>query len=461
LYRDLLNLIYGWELENLNTRIPNAKYIDLLDKKNQKAIQITSQNDSEKIKKTIKGFFDTHCNQGFELKVLLIAKRKKDYRTDFTFNGKYKFDAKKDVIDIEDILKEIKNKDLSLIQQISEFLTKEFGASEKLKHLPFNKIPEPKGFIGRRDDLSQLQAAKDSGKTSFVLHGAGGVGKTDLALEFIKLNKLDYKENIFIDMQGLSDNPLLPKDAMLKVIHTFEPGVPANLDEHSIKNLYNSLLNQSKTIILFDNAKDQAQVESLNNSAVLILVTSRTNFNVKGGFSKEIGQMLPDDAHELLYSIADKQRFDGQANELAHLAGYLPMALLPMASLLAEDVTLEAKDLVQIYSNHKNTLLLADSNRENLSVEASFDLSYELLNNEARESWRKLAVFPADFDLEAMQTIWEKEDGKEIHSILVKKHLIEFNQETKRSRLHDLARAYANKKVKIPPPEAVALFDAP
>lgn len=317
--------------------------------------------------------------------------------------------------------------------------------SEKLP-LPSN-IPTPKGFIGREDELKILQKAKDSGKTSFVLHGAGGVGKTDLALEFIRLNKSGYEADIRIDMQGLSDNILQPKDAMLDVIRAFEPGVPADLSEPDIKKFYNSLLNQHKTILFFDNAKDREQVESLNNASAFIVVTSRTSFNVTGGFSKEIEQMSPEDARDLLYSIAEEERFGGQADALAHLAGYLPMALLPLAALLADDLTLQIQDLIQKYSDRKNVLYLKDPNRENLSIEASFDLSYETLSDELKERWRKLAVFPADFDLQAMQAIWKIEDGKETRSGLVQKHLLEFNQKTKRSRLHDLARIYTKGKL--------------
>lgn len=317
--------------------------------------------------------------------------------------------------------------------------------SEKLS-LP-SYIALPKGFIGREVELSALENAKTLGKTAFVLHGAGGVGKTDLALEFIRQLKPDYQAHIRVDMRGLSKNPLLSKDAKLEIIRTFDPKVSANLSEAEINNLYIFFLNQNKTILFFDNAKDREQIEPLNNKAAFIIATSRTNFTVTGGHCKEVEQMSPEDARKLIYSIEEtKERFDGQADILASLAGYLPMALLPLASLLAEDVTLEAKDLVQRYSDRKERLQLADPNRENLSVEASFDLSYEQLSDELKKSWRKLAVFPADFDLEAMQAIWEVEEGKEIRSELVKRHLVEFSLQNRRTKLHDLARDYTSER---------------
>ncbi len=313
--------------------------------------------------------------------------------------------------------------------------------------LPSN-IPSPKGFIGRKVELAALSQAKADGKTSFVLHGIGGVGKTDLALQFIEEIKADYSAHIRVDMFGLSDKPTTANDAKLEVIRMFKPDVPANLDDKDINNLYISLLNQHKTILFFDNAKDREQVISLcKDVPALVVITSRTNLYVAGCFSLPVEQMSPADARNLLYSVAEETRFDGQADALAYLAGYLPMALLPLGSMLAEYITLEAVDLVAKYKDRKERLQLADPNRENLTVMASFDLSYERLSDELQVCWRKLAVFPADFDLEAMQAVWQIEDGKAIRDELVKKHLLEFNKDTKRLHLHDLSRDYTSEKL--------------
>ena len=319
--------------------------------------------------------------------------------------------------------------------------------SKKNNSLSSN-IPLPKGFIGREEELIALREARTKSITSFVLHGAGGVGKTDLALRFIQETKTDNQKAYQINMFGLGEEPISWKDAMLEVIKMFEPDVSPDLSELVIKQLYTALLNEHKPILLFDNAKDRDQVEILNNASAFIVITSRNTFTVTGGLNKEVEQMSPGDARELLYSITnDEKRFDGEAENLADLAGYLPMALLPLAGLLAEDLTLDAKELVRKYSDRKERLRLADPNRENLSVEASFDLSYELLSSELKECWRKLAVFPADFDLQAMQSVWEIEDGKEIRSELIKRHLLEFNAQTKRLHLHNLARDYTQEKI--------------
>jgi tetratricopeptide (TPR) repeat protein len=333
------------------------------------------------------------------------------------------------------------------IESIGNIGTANFNFANDKPSLPSN-IPLPKGFIGREVELVALRQAKTNGKTSFVLHGISGVGKTDLALKFIEEIKADYSAHIRVDMRGLSDKPPTANGAKLEVIQMFKPDVPANLEDKDINNLYISLLNQHKTILFFDNAKDREQVEPLNNASAFVVITSRATFNVSSGFSLPVEQMLPADARNLLYKITnDEARYDGQADALAYLAGYLPMALLPLGSLLAEYDTIEAVELVAKYKDRKERLQLADPNRENLTVMASFDLSYERLSEELQACWRKLAVFPADFDLEAMQAVWQIADGKTISGELVKKHLLEFNKDTKRLHLHDLSRDYTGEKL--------------
>ena len=340
--------------------------------------------------------------------------------------------------------KESKKRDEKILEGINQLLKQ----SQQEFQLDLSFIPAPKLFIGRTDDLNELLKAQKSGKTSFILHGSGGVGKTELAKQFICELKSAFPKQIQINMLGLTENALTPKEVMLQAITTFNPEISSDLDEQEVKKHYVSLLNQHKPLLFFDNAKDRDQVESLIIPSSLIIITTRTTFNVTGGFSKEVYPLSIDDSVKLLYSITnDEKRFDGQAPVLAKLAGYMPMALLPLASLLAEDKTLKARDLVKKYTERKELLKLADPNSENLSVSASFDLSYDNLDEKLKECWRKLSVFPADFNLDAMQAIWEIADAKTIRSGLVKKHLLEFEQITGRSRLHDLAREYVTEKV--------------
>lgn len=120
-YKGLFNIL-GYSFRNDNPDNPNSEYIDLVDDKNKTAMQVTSQNDSGKITNSIQGFYSKPKYKDYSLKVLLIAKKAKDYQTDFTNNGKYSFDHKRDVIDLSKLIAEIMDKEHHEIVEISRYL---------------------------------------------------------------------------------------------------------------------------------------------------------------------------------------------------------------------------------------------------------------------------------------------------------------------------------------------------
>lgn len=126
-YRDFFNLL-GYEFDNTNFIENNFAHIDLLDTKNKLAIQVTSQNDNKKIKEAIDGFFKDSSRKDYKLKILLIAKNAKDYRTKFGNN----FNHKEDVLDIKKILAEINNiTDFVKLKSIADFLNEQILQERK------------------------------------------------------------------------------------------------------------------------------------------------------------------------------------------------------------------------------------------------------------------------------------------------------------------------------------------
>ncbi|MCK4922846.1 MAG: SMEK domain-containing protein [Bacteroidales bacterium] len=129
-YQALFNLLDNSYI-NGNIDKQNYAFIDLIDVTNKSAMQITARNDNKKITDTIVGFFENSEHpeyKDYSLKVLLISKRAKDYSTDFTIKGKYNFNHKEDVIDIERltaIIKDHGRKDVTKIVDISKFLDSE------------------------------------------------------------------------------------------------------------------------------------------------------------------------------------------------------------------------------------------------------------------------------------------------------------------------------------------------
>jgi hypothetical protein len=126
-FRDLFNLLDNKQTNknnfiNTNFSQQNAAFIDLIDQDNKIAIQVTSQNDNTKISESIEGFLSQDKYKDYTLIILLISKEAKDYRTDFTFAGKYKFDHSRNIIDMSRLLRRIDNEQLDKIKEIAIFL---------------------------------------------------------------------------------------------------------------------------------------------------------------------------------------------------------------------------------------------------------------------------------------------------------------------------------------------------
>ena len=188
-----------------------------------------------------------------------------------------------------------------------------------------------------------------------------------------------------------------------------------------------------------DNAASAAQVEPLIPPAgCLLLVTSRQHFTVPGLAAKNLDTMNAKDARDLLLEI--EPRIGTQADEIAALCGYLPLALRLAASAIVRYRNLTPADYVRRLKDRQQRLQLID---------ASLSLSYELLSEELRERWRWLAVFPDTFAVAAAAAVWEVEvdRAKDTLGELIAASLVEWNETSNRYRLHDLARLFVNAKL--------------
>lgn len=121
----LLNLIYGYELQNANHFEKNAPAIDLIDQKNRIAVQVTSDNSSAKIRHTIEEFNKNQAYNLYDRLVVLILTQKKNYSTNFDTQGRFSFDKASDIWDVEKLIKDIRKLETEQVKSISEYLSEE------------------------------------------------------------------------------------------------------------------------------------------------------------------------------------------------------------------------------------------------------------------------------------------------------------------------------------------------
>nr|WP_285843935.1 SMEK domain-containing protein [Brevibacillus borstelensis] len=79
LFRDILNEMYGWNLENLNESQENFPSIDLGDKNNRVAIQVTSSKKWIKIRETMESFEVHQLYNDYKMLYIIILGEKGNY----------------------------------------------------------------------------------------------------------------------------------------------------------------------------------------------------------------------------------------------------------------------------------------------------------------------------------------------------------------------------------------------
>lgn len=304
-----------------------------------------------------------------------------------------------------------------------------------------HQLPSPPGdFTGREEDLSELLAPSTCGATITGFRGMGGVGKTALALKLAeKLSESYCDAQFFVNLRGSHPDPMSRAEALAHVVRAYHPTVWLPESEVELRAMYCSVLHSKRALILLDDARDAQQVELLvPPTSCYLLITSRQKFALPGLRAHDLDALPAKDACDLLLAIAP--RIGDRAGEIARLCGYIPLALRLVGSSLAEHETLSLDEYVE---------RLKDTRRRLELVEASLSLSYELLRGPLQRQWSMLAVFPSDFDVEAGAAVWglKVEEAREALDELVRCSLVEWNAVTRRMRLHDLVRLYADSRL--------------
>ena len=126
-YRDFLNLLYGYELVNLNTNQANVTAIDLVDEKNKLIVQVSATKTKRKINHSLAGI-DSGKYKDFTFKFVLIARDANGLRAaSFDVPQRIQFDPKSGIYDVTSLLKYIQDLPLDELVKVYEFIRKELG----------------------------------------------------------------------------------------------------------------------------------------------------------------------------------------------------------------------------------------------------------------------------------------------------------------------------------------------
>lgn len=300
-------------------------------------------------------------------------------------------------------------------------------------HLPVQLT----SFVGRGPQIGDItQLLKEN---RFVtLTGAGGVGKTRLAVQVATEAAREFGGGVwFVDLAPVTNPVVVPVVLARTLGLVDQPG-------RSTMETVAKFVANRKMLLLLDNCEhlldaSAALVIALLDagSDVTVLATSREPIGIAGELTWRVPSLSADgDALALFVDRARRTRPDfGLTEENSAAIGEICQRLdgMPLAIELAA-ARIRTLSLTQIVDGlHHNFRLLAGGARTAVrrqqTLRASIDWSHAMLTEPERILFRRLAVFMGGFDLDAAHAVGADADVEhyqliDLLGLLVDKSLI-------------------------------------
>ncbi|MFC6094854.1 ATP-binding protein [Saccharothrix lopnurensis] len=324
---------------------------------------------------------------------------------------------------------------------------------------PPRQLPPPVQFVGKERELAALDSATRAGSAAIaVIVGAGGIGKTWLALHWAHRNVRRFPDgHLFVDLRGFdpTEQPMSPEAAVLGFLDALgvsPAAIPAAPDAQAA--LYRRVLTDKRVLVVLDNARDTDQVlPLLPGPSCTVLVTSRHQL---GGLVAAHGAqpVAPDvltdtEARELLATRLGQDRIAAEPEAvvdlLADCAGFpLPLGIVAARARLFPQLPLS---LLAAELNHAASRLNAlDTGDRRADFRAALSWSYKALDADAAEVFRLLGVAPGpDIGLSAAAGLMARSmpTTRNLLRRLEQVHLVQ-QYRPGRYRTHDLIKLYAH-----------------
>lgn len=318
--------------------------------------------------------------------------------------------------------------------------------------VPFEK------FVGREAELEALhQQLQTSQQVAIVaVAGMGGVGKTELATQYVKQHLQNYQGGVcWLSAQGIDVGIQILIFAELK----FKLIAPDDWELADRLRYCWQNWQQGEVLLVFDNVTDyKTQVQSYlppESPRFKVLLTTREKFD-RTLPQLRLGVLKPLAAMKLLKSLVGRERLKSEpwvAREICKSLGYLPLALELVGRYLdtMPDLSLEKlrKRLKKKRLEHEAIAKANPLMRYEYGVAEAFALSWEQLDKNAQSlgCWLSLyALADIPFSVEAIEDDDEQELNEKAIAELWKLHLLQ-RQSKGIYRLHPLIRQFFQMKL--------------
>ncbi|MEV4055284.1 BTAD domain-containing putative transcriptional regulator [Amycolatopsis sp. NPDC049688] len=321
------------------------------------------------------------------------------------------------------------------------------GSGPEPRQLP----AAPSAFSGRTGELAELDRMLAADGAVAVVSGAGGLGKTWLAVRWATDHASRFPDGqLYVDLRGFDPvrEPVPAERAVrgfLGALGVAAASIPPEADGQVA--LYRSLTARRRLLVVLDNARDTRHVTPLlpGGSSCSVLVTSRHELGglltTHGASALPLRTLDEDQARELLAHKLGAARLAAEpeaAREILDRCGGMALALAIVAARVAVQ---PGRRLSALAAELRESRLDAlDTGELTASLRAVFDASYRSLPPEAASAFRLLGLMPAN-DIGRAAATALLGDARAVRVLcaasLLEEHL------PGRFRMHDLVRLYA------------------
>ena len=344
---------------------------------------------------------------------------------------------------------------------------------------PFrSKLPAiPTPLIGRQREVSELAGLlRDPQCRLLTLVGAGGIGKTRLAIETASQLQETFADGVFlVPLASVNSTQFIAPMIADALGFTFQSASRVDLKTQ----LFN-YLKEKQVLLLTDNLEHLLStpgVEFLSElladaPQVKLLVTSRESLELQGEWIFEVhGLPVPENAQadviiqntsvELFLQRARRAHVEFSATpedftailRICHLVDGMPLAIELAAAWVRTLTCLEIAKEIE-HSLDFLSISARDIPARHRSMRAVFDHSWKLLLEEEKQILARLSVFRGGFSREAAEQV--AETTLAILAALVTKSLLRRNS-AGRYDLHELIRQFAAEYFSQQPQDQTAI----
>jgi predicted ATPase len=288
-------------------------------------------------------------------------------------------------------------KDLSTPERIYQAGQDDFPP---LKALNETNLPaQPTSFVGRKRELTDVVELV-RGSRLVTLTGAGGSGKTRLGLHAAAELVGEYEDGVwFVPLAPVEDGELVTA-AIAKAV-----GARAELEPH---------LQGKRALLVLDNFEhllDAAPIVADLLAAaegVSVLATSRARLGLAGEREYPVPTLASQDAVSLFQARAllrdANVEPDALVNKICDRLEGLPLAIELAA---ARTKLLTTAQILERLSSRLDLLTggARDAPERHRTLRSTIEWSYELLEDDERALFARLAVFGGSFSIEAAETV--------------------------------------------------------